>query len=281
MTDEINGFDANTSGSVPEPGFDLLALVQEQRDLTIRDDQYEYAWFLDAIRLCRDKGGRFRLVDSGRFDRFQLEWLMEAGADLYTSSQTRGDLDSLTGLQRAAKRGRAILAFLQSGSLPSSEDEDAGKSAILDTLGRDGVHIYLTNREASLDFGQLGRLAETCQAGGTRLVYYHHGAFVPELEDLARSPLWIHLSDDSLREQEAAVALLDLVTSSATRAEFVLMIQGGIEYQPLKDLLSAGAYVQFQRAQFDYRSPFKELERAAAKRRPDFRAFYLYPSVML
>ncbi|NOR15333.1 MAG: hypothetical protein GQ544_06490, partial [Candidatus Aminicenantes bacterium] len=34
-------------------------------------------------------------------------------------------------------------------------------------------------------------------------------------------------------------------------------------------------------AQFDYRSPFKELEKAAAKRQPDFTAFYLYPNVML
>lgn len=281
MHDEIKDLDTSAAESATEMGFDLLTSALEKRDLTIRDDQYEYAWLLDAIRLCRERGRRFRLVDSGRFEPFQLEWLVEAGADLYTSSEVRDDLDTLAGLQKAARKGSALLAFQQSGPLQASDEGGTETILPLEMLGRDGVHIYVSNREAPLDFELLGRIAESCRAGGTRLVYYHHGAIVPEMGELVRLPIWMHLPDSSLREQDAAAAFMELVTSSSTQAEFVLFLKELLERQLLQDLLAAGVYVQFLRAQFDYRSPFKDLERAAAKRHPDFKAFYLYPSVML
>jgi len=281
MSDERTEANPSVSDMSLEHGFDLLAATKEKRDLTVRDDQYEYAWFLDAIRLTQEQGRRFRLVDSGRFERFQLEWLLEAGSDLYTSSRIRKDLGELAGLQKAARKGRAVLAFLQTDPLGSGGDEGQENTSDLLALGRDGVYIYLSNREKQQDFEQLGQIAESCQSGGTRLVYYHHGALVPEIQELARFPLWMHLSDSSLREEAAASTLLELLTSSSTQAEFVLSIAKNLDYLVLRDILSAGAYVRWQGAQFDYRSPFKELENIAAKRRPDFRAFYLYPNVML
>lgn len=281
MSDERIEANPSVSDISLEHGFDLIASAKEKRDLTVRDDQYEYAWFLDAIRLTREKGRRFRLVDSGRFERFQLEWLLEAGSDLYTSSTVRKDSGELEGLQRAARKGRAVLAFLQTGPLESSADGDPANTSGLLALGRDGVYIYLSNRENPQDFKQLGRLAESCRSGGTRLVYYHHGALVPELQELVRIPLWLHLSDSCLREETGVSTLLELLTSSSTQAEFVLSIEKNLDYLELKDILAAGAHVLFPRAQFDYRSPLKELERAAAKRKPAFTAFYLYPNVML
>ncbi len=269
------------SDTALEHGFDLLESVNEKHDLTVRDDQYEYAWFLDAIRLTRQKGKRFRLVDSGRFEQSQLEWLLEAGSDLYTSSKIRIDFGELGGLQKSAKRGRAVLAFFQIDPLITSDEDSQENTSGLLALAKDGIHIYLSNREHAQDFEQLGQLAESCHSGGTRLVYYHHGELVPELQELVRFPLWLHLSDLSLQEEASATTLLDLLSSSSRQAEFVLSIEKNLDHIVLKDILAAGAYVLFQRAQFDYRSPFKELEKAAAKRQPGYTAFYLYPNVML
>jgi len=55
--------DKESHGS--EKGYKLLSLVEEGRDVTVRDDLYDFLWVLDAVKLCRKKGFRFRLIDSG------------------------------------------------------------------------------------------------------------------------------------------------------------------------------------------------------------------------
>jgi hypothetical protein len=184
-------------------------------------------------------------------------------------------------LQKAAGKGRAVLAFFQADVLKSDEEGGDERLAELLTLARDGVLLYVSNREAAQDFEHLSSLAEACRTGGTRLVYYHHGEIVPEFQELVRFPLWLHLNDRSLHQEAGAEAVLGWLTSSTSQVDLVLSIEKEPDYLLLKDILAAGAYVLFRNAQFDYRSPLKELERAAAKRRPPFTAFYLYPHVTL
>jgi len=261
--------------------FSLLAQARNQGDLTVRDDLYSETLLLDAVRICRKKGRRFRLVDSGRLDRFQLEWLLEAGADLYTSDELRKDLSELDGLQQAADRGRAVLVLFVQGALsPESTPQDTEQPPLYQ-LGAGGAYIHVSNRETARDGKALERLAEECRSGGSHLVYYHHGVFASDLGNLAAQKLWFHLSEESFEQADAQGEFLDLLKSARTQARFVLFSQGKQNAIWLQEIVSAGVSLIFQKKQFDYRSPYKAIERKAERRQLPHTAFYLYPDIML
>lgn len=261
--------------------YDLLSSVKKGQDFTLRDDQFDFPFFLDAVKICRSKGLRMRLVDTGRFDRFQLEWLLDAGADLYTSDDIPRDLQELEGLQKSCQNGGSLLAFFQHKKLGSSDDNESSIVANLLGLARSGIYLHITNREMERDLSILRRLAEDCLASGSRLVYYHHGPLPPGLEELGRSGAWIHISDKSIQSEEDHLMLMDLVKSlRSSGANLVLYLERGMEYLALQDVIGAGAVVLFQTSQIDYRSPLKKLERAAAEKKLDFLAYYLHPTFL-
>ena len=265
-----------------DKGFALLASARVGQDVTVRDDQHEFSWILDAIRSCRRAGGRFRLVDSGGFDAFQLEWLGEAGADIYTSDRVgRGEAE--VGLiVRACRRGRSIAAHLHHGDLVTEGGENPLSIAALGNLGEDGLYLHLSNRETKRDFPILGRFAGSCRKGGSRLVYYHHGGLDPEMKTLAESGAWMHFSDEGLRSEENRILSLDIIRAARSNgAGIIIHMEKKLEISFLWDFLQAGAFVLFKTRAFDYRSPFKALEEEAGRNLPDFRAFFLSPAFIL
>lgn len=283
--DNENQITGNAGGpdsqEASEQVFSLLAQARNQGDLTVRDDLYSETLLLDAVRICRKKGRRFRLVDSGRLDRFQLEWLLEAGADLYTSDEVRKDLSELEGLLRDVGRGRAQLSlFVQGALFPESFSQETERPPLFQ-LGAGGAFIHVSNREAARDWKALETLALECRSGGSHIVYYFHGDFNSDLGDLAAHKLWIHLSEESFAQAEARSQFLDLLKSSRTQARFVLFSQGEQDARWLQELFFAGAYIIFLKKQFDYRSPYKAIERKAVRRQLPHTAFYLYPDIML
>lgn len=247
---------------------------------TVRDDLYEFAWFLDTVRLTRKQRRRFRLIDSGRFDRFQLEWLLGAGADLYTSDEARPDFQEIEQFQIMAKRGKGLIVFFQHGDLADDAEMDTAEVTGLINLGQCGVYIHISNREFPRDFHLLEQLGEACHTGGSRLIYYHHDLLPSEIEEVARKDAWIHLADKSIPEKEQQELLKEILGSSAYRAKFVVYVEKGLDAIICKELIEAGAYVFFQKKQYDYRSPFRPLEKAASRRRLDFKAYYLYPTFL-
>lgn len=110
-----------------EGSYEILSWANEGEDITIRDDQYDFPWVLDAVRRCRKRGFRFRLVDSGKFDISQLEWLGKAGADFYTSDGSRPSVFELELMNKACRRGRAFVAYFHYGPL---EAEESGRRPI-------------------------------------------------------------------------------------------------------------------------------------------------------
>ena len=92
--------------------FELLARAKKGQDLIVRDDQFEYNSILDAAKSCREQGHRLSLVDSGKLTAYELEWLGEAGADLYTSDRTRSDEREITLVNQACRKGGAVVAYL-------------------------------------------------------------------------------------------------------------------------------------------------------------------------
>jgi hypothetical protein len=261
-----------------EKAFELLSLAKTRRNITVRDDQFGFPLLLDSVKLCRQRGIRFRLIDSGKLDRFHLEWLGEAGADFFTSDETRADFSEMELICRACKRGRAYLSYFHHGPLEPGREKNSLNFSELQEMGRCGVYLHITNREKPRDLSQLSELAYACRRGRAWLVYYHHGLLEPSFSELGRNGAWIHVSDQSLPEAENKTLILDQVKSLlAAGAKLVIHLENGLDLSLLHDILAAGVFVLFKSWLFDYKSPFRILERKAAKRKLDFRAYYLYP----
>ncbi len=265
----------------PEDAFDLLSMVEKGEDITVRDDQFEFSAFLDAVRLFRYRRHRFRLIDTGRFSTSELEWLSEGGADLYTSDDTRSNAQELDLIIDSSKRGSALVALFYEGDLGAEEREESLSLSELMNLGRSGLYIHVSNKKAEKDLSALAQVAYNCRKGGSWLVYYHHGSLEARILDLARNGAWIHMSDLSLADTEAQSIVKDLIQStSSSDGNLVLHWEKGIPYFLLDDVLKAGAAVLFRSSLFDFKSPFRVLEEKARGRTIDYRAYYLYPDVL-
>lgn len=261
--------------------FELLSRARKGLEITVRDDQQEFAALLDAAKTCRRRGRRFRLIDTGKFSLFDLEWLAEAGADIYTSDEARSDKAELDLLSKACARRRGIVAFLQHGAVMENPEGGAPSLDFLLEIGRSGVDLHLTNREKTRDFGHLAGLAYACRQAGSYFVYYHHGRPTAGLEDVVRNGAWIHLSDRSFQAEEDAPLLADLLRqATAAGAGIVLYIEKGQDLSALRELFKKGACMLFKIPPSDYRSPLRALETAARKRAPGFRTYYLYTTFL-
>lgn len=269
---------------LPEKAYELLSRTRKGTDITVRDDQYDFPSLLDSVKQSRKKGFRFRLIDSGVLDRFNLEWLGEAGADIYTSDEVRVDALELELVNNACKKGKAILAYFYHGPLESDEQEketDSLSFSEIRNMARNGIYFYITNRERKPSFRALNELANACLRGKSWLVYYHLGPIEPSLEELGRNGTWIHITDQSFCEAEDTNLVLDAVKSAlSSGVKMVLHVEKWLDYTPLRDIMSSGAHVLFKSSLFDYKSPFRSLEKEARKRKLDFRAFYLYPNFL-
>jgi len=269
------------NAEAPEKAYELLSWAGKGTDITVRDDQHEFPWLLDSVKLCRKKGARFRLVDSGKLDRFQLEWLAGAGADLYTSDEARAEVSELEHVNRACQKGGAFVAYFHNGPLESEEESSSISFLDLKDMGRSGIYFYLSNREMKREISRLNELAHACRKGGSWLVYYLHGSLENSLEDLARNEPWIHVTDQIFQEPEDPALVLDKVRAAVSAgAKLILHVEKGLDISLLRDVINTQAFVLFKSSLFDYRSPFRALERKTRKRKPDFRAYYLYPAFL-
>jgi uncharacterized protein YlbG (UPF0298 family) len=267
-----------------EPGRktqELLSSAAKGEDITVRDDLYDFPGLLDAVRICRRGGFRFRLIDSGKLDRSQLEWLAEAGADVYSSDEARTDLLDLELVNRSCRRGGAVLAYFHHGPFEPEGDTHPLAFFSLLEMGRNGIYLHLTNREKERDINRLGELAFACRRGKSWLVYYHHGAVEGSLEELARNGVWFHATEKVFKEKEERALVLDRLKEAISAGlRLVLHVEKGLDYSLLRDIIKSGSFVLFRSSLFDYRSPFKELERKAKQMKLDFKSYYLYPDFL-
>jgi hypothetical protein len=250
--------------------YELLSRARRGLLITVRDDRCDLAELMDAALVDRRRGGRFRVVDSGRFPSQELEWLVRAGADLYTSDEVERSPAELDLLVRAAARGRAVVACFQHGALTVGTVE----------IARTGAYLHVSRREQERDTAVLADLAYACRRSGAWLVDYEHGALAAGLVELARDGGWIHLSEGSLPARESLSSFLDMAREAAAAgAGVVLHLEETLEPATALDIMNAGAHVIFRRPT-DFRSPLRELERRAARRPLDFRAYYLTPDFL-
>jgi hypothetical protein len=266
--------------SSPEKAFLLFSLLGKKQNITIRDDEYDFTTLLDAVRRFRDRRYRFRLIDTGRFDPYELEWITGHGADIYTSDDSRNRVHELELVSSASSKGNAFVFYLINGNWEGGGEGVLSFSDLVN-LGRCGVYMHLTNRQQPRDLQQVAQLAYHCAQSGSWLVYYHHGPLESSLLELARNGAWLHLTDRSLEEEKSQAMIRDMVLSARSAdSNVVLHWEGGENYVLLNDIVKAGAVVLFKSPLFDYKSPLKVLEKGIKRKRLDFRAYYLYPSVL-
>jgi hypothetical protein len=262
--------------------FALLATVEEDPVITVRDDLYDFPMLLDAVKLWRRKRtkSRFRLVDSGTLSVIQLEWLAAEGADIYTNDELGRSAQDLENIQMGNTKGHSILAYFHSGALEDRKDSSPDLSG-LKNMGANGVYIHLSNKDIERDLSELIPLADLCQRGQSRLVYYHHKDLDPALFELSRAGTWIHISDKSPKSQNDMPLLTDIIRSAhASGTNLVLHVGEGMEFQLLKELQKAGAVILFKSTLIDYRSSLRALAERSRKQRLDPRAYYLFPILL-
>lgn len=260
---------------------DLLSRAELGLEITTRDDQDEFGVFLDAARASRRKDGRLRLVDTGKFSAFELEWLAEAGADIYTSDEARPNIAELGLLARACAKGNAVIAYFHRGALSEGVSEGASSWAFLKEIGRSGVDVHLTNRERAREPAELAGLADACRKAGRRLVYYHRGRLEAGLEVLARAGGWIHLSDEELGAADQASLLTELIgDTAACGAGVIIHLEKGWPVEVLKDWLKGGAFLLFKIPPGERQSRLRLVEEAAKKRKLDRRSYYLNTTLL-
>jgi hypothetical protein len=99
--------------------YELLDRVRTRQDLTIRDDQFEFAVFLDAAVYARRRRIPMTVLDTGRFPAGELESLARKGVRICTSDEARPRPEELELLVRACRASRSSLAFLLEAELPA------------------------------------------------------------------------------------------------------------------------------------------------------------------
>ena len=258
-----------------EQGFELLDAAGLGQHLTVRDDQYDKDWISDAAEMCRKKGYRFRLIDTGRFEKTELMWLIGSGLELYTDDRARKEFDEIEELTLECLKKNTFLAYLQTGESDKKEGSEPAVFSGLHRVAQCGAHIYLSSREVKREAAHIQELSVSCKEGNTQLVYYHHGPLEPVLVEAGNNGAWIHISEKSVAEEQRLL-LEDLCHScSAGGGGLIVHLEDEAEYELVKDLIEAGAYVLFLYGLFDYRSPFRKLKEKAEQKDFDFRAYYL------
>ncbi|MFC2160075.1 hypothetical protein ACFLRX_00320 [Acidobacteriota bacterium] len=255
--------------------------ISGEMDLTFRDDQYDYDWFLDALRRGKPGGIRFRLVDSGIFKGHQLEKIVGMGADLYTSDRVRKDVLELEFILKAAKTGCTIVSSFLHNEIVSEEEHGFIPLSSLAHLGRQGLFVHVSNRNRERNFDDLSHIAVECRKGSSRLIYYHHGPLTPELLGFAKEGVWIHVSNKSIQSENDLFLFLDITAAAKmSGANGVLYVEKEMTFSSLHQVVESPAIVLLKTSPVDFKSPMRPLIDAAKRKQMDYRGFYLYSAFL-
>jgi hypothetical protein len=256
--------------------YELLDRVRLGRDIVIRDDQFGREALLDVARTARSKGIGMSLLDTGRFEMSDLEWLIREKVRCYTSDEARSSEAELARILKACRASGSFLAYLHSGPIESDSGPERLSLSALRGLASSGMDVHLSNRVQARDFGTLAELAEDVADGRGYFVVYHHGPLVPGLTELASRGAWIHFSDRGLEAgapTELGLSVIRAARAAGSRA--AVYVQIGLPLPVLESLFDAGAVLLFQTPPSDRQSLQKPVEQRARRRKLPVRAYYL------
>lgn len=256
--------------------YELLDRVRTRQDLTIRDDQFEFAVFLDAAVYARRRRIPMTVLDTGRFPAGELESLARKGVRICTSDEARPRPEELELLVRACRASRSSLAFLLEAELPAGDGAAPLSARTLEDLVVSGMDLHVSNRARERDPGVLEALAAKSRQGKAFLVYYHHGPLAPELVGPASRGAWVHFSDRGVEDEEAAgLARAVARAAAAAGSRAVVAVERPLAPDVLEGLWDAGAALRFLTPPGEPGSALGAIERKAGRRKIPPRAVYL------
>ena len=258
----------------------LLETAAAGKDIIVRDDQEEFTTINDAARICRKKGTSFRMIDTGIFDRAQLEWIIEAGADIYTSDKTGREFQELDFLSRTSLSVHNHIAMFLENIPEEEKKSEAYSLSEIFFLGESGIYFHVSNQMKNFPFDFLEELAFRCRQGESWLVFYHHGPLDPALTSIAEKGGWIHISDQNRENGNDILFIKDLINIARSNGSNVIMhLEKGLPSDLLEEIMQAGAFVLFKIPPIDYRSPLRQLEKLAKRKSLDPRTYYLHTTL--
>jgi hypothetical protein len=256
--------------------YELLDRVRLGCDIVIRDDQFGREALLDAARAARSKGIGLSLLDTGRYETSDLEWLIREKVRCYTSDEVRPSEAELARILKACRASGSFLAYLLNGPIESDAGPEKLSLSALRGLASSGMDVHFSNRVQARDLDTLAELAEAVAVGHGYFVYYHHGPLAPGLTELASCGAWVHFSDRSLEAggpTELGLGVIRAARAAGSRA--AVYVQAGLPLPVLERYFDAGAVIFFQTPPSDRRSLQKPIEQRALRRKLPVRAFYL------
>lgn len=259
------------------PGvYELIDKVARNAKVVVRDDQFEFNEILDAAKAARSRRRRINLLDTGRFNVTELEWLCEAGTRFFTSNETRKNPDELRLIRDACARGGSSIAFLVKERIAADGENGGISLSLLLELAGLGIVLHVSNREFAVDPAVISALA-----GEGRVVYYHHGALVPEWTKAAGRGIRLHISDAGLDVLGLDTALEILAASRAGRGRVYIYIQNGLPPASIQALADAGAKLLFKTPPSDRQSLLRPIELKFRKMTPSPEDYYLDTTFLL
>lgn len=249
-----------------------LKRQQKKSRLILRDDLYDLPVLRDTLEKAASRKIRVSLLDTGRFNPGELEWLADFPFSFYTSDVYRPEFQILSQINLGLKsRGCRLFYFLQ-GELK----EDCGLRNNVGLLEA----ICVSSREKDRPLELLASLAEEVSRGRTSLVYYHHGKLEENLPRVCLKNCWLHVSNKNF-EEEAEIMVLDLLKEiKKYGGHLVVHVDRGQSYQFLKRLTDAGAFLVFNLPPLEPASRIFSLSESWRKKKLPEKAFYLYREIM-
>jgi len=279
--------DANDSAAEPPSNTVFISdfpldPASDGTTLTLRDDRLAFPAFIDAASSCRRRGIRFRLIDQGRLTPSELEWLGQAGADIYTSDRARQALAEFVLMRKSAVRGGALVAYFHHGPLADEPAAGVVPFEALREMGLSGIDIHISDDKGERDAARLAELADDCSRGGAVFVLYRHGPLGEAQENLARRGAWIHVSNATLAGDDEVRFLCDCVDAARKAGSNVILhVDAGISASVAGEIMAKGGIVLFKTPPSDYRSPLRRVEDAAKRFRLSPRSYYLFTDFVL
>lgn len=256
--------------------YELLDRVRMRQDLTIRDDQFDFAVFLDAAAYARRRRIPMGVLDTGRFPVDELEGLAREGVRIWTSDEARPRPGELETLLRACRASRSFLALLLEGDWPAAGGDEPLPAQAVEGLVAAGMDLHVSNRSRKRDPGVLETLAEKARRGRSFFVYYHHGPLVEEIAGTAGRGAWVHFTDRSIPDEGAAPLACGIARAAAgSGARAVVTVERSLAPEVLENLWTAGAILRFLTPPAEAGSSLWAIERRSGKRKAPPRAVYL------
>ena len=249
-----------------------VRLLNKGQRQIIRDDVYDFAELQGWLELAARQKLKPVLLDTGQFGLNELIVLSDFHFAFYTGDLARPDFNQLAAITELfKKRSLPVYFFLEDGSQSRAFDS---------RLASGFKSVFISSRNKTWEPGLLSKLAEETSAGGSALVYYHHGQPEDSLAEWPKNNCWLHLSNRFFDESGQPVVLELLKNIKQTKAQVIIHLDMPASFDYINNLSESGAHLIFNFGPIETRTRLSRLESLWYKKKLPEQAYFLYQEFM-